>query len=337
MKKGSTVLSGRMCSRGLVLASLLAGSFLSIPHAYAKDSGASSKATASDYVIGPGDVISLTVGDAPEFGGKLRVGDSGTIRLQGVSEAVIAEGKTASQLADAIRQAFIDAKQLRDPQVTIFIDEFHGRTVTVLGAVSKPAVYALQKKTTVLEAISAAGGALPNSGSTVTIVRGEASAEATNSQVGSVQIIDLARLTNGEDSGANVEVRNGDVVNVSAAQLVYVVGAVIKPGGFVMSNPADGISAAQAIALAEGFTTVASTHHALIVRQSTSDHARREIPVDLGKVMTGQETDVVLAPNDILYIPNSGAKQTLKVMGEIAMATVNGIAIYGIGYRLGTM
>lgn len=326
-----------ICPARFVFAALLAIALLGIPLTFAKDTGNTSKGAATDYMIGPGDVISLTVADAPEFGGKLRVGDSGTIRLQGVSDPVVAEGKTASLLADAIRQAFIDAKQLRDPQVTVFIDEFHGRTVTVLGAVSKPAVYSLQKKTTVLEAISAAGGALPNSGSTVTIVRGEASAEATNSQVGSAQIIDLTQLTRGEDPGANVEVRNGDVVSVSAAQLIYVVGAVIKPGGFVMSNPSDGISAAQAVALAEGFTTVASTHHALVVRQSTSDHARREIPVDLGKIMTGQETDVVLAPNDILYIPNSATKQTLKVMGEIAMATVNGIAIYGIGYRLGTM
>jgi len=294
-------------------------------------------AAATDYTIGPGDVLTLTVADAPEFGGKLRVADSGSIRLQGVTEPVMAEGKTTSQLADTVRQAFIDAKQLRDPQVSVFVDEFHGRTVTVLGAVSKPAVYSLQKRTTVLEAISAAGGALPGSGSTVTVVRGEASAEATNTKLGSVQILDLARLTKGEDVATSMEVRNGDVVSVSSAQLVYVVGAVIKPGGFALSNPADGVTAAQAIALAEGFTSVASTHRGLIVRQSASDQARREIPVDLEKIMKGQETDVVLAPNDILYVPNSGAKQTLKVMGEIAMATVNGIAIYGIGYRLGTM
>jgi hypothetical protein len=51
---------------------------------------------------------------------------------------------------------------------------------------------------------------------------------------------------------------------------------------------------------------------------------------------SGKGTDVLLAPNDVLFIPESGAKKTLKVMGDIAMATVNGIAIYGIGYRIGT-
>jgi hypothetical protein len=52
--------------------------------------------------------------------------------------------------------------------------------------------------------------------------------------------------------------------------------------------------------------------------------------------MIGKEADMVLAPNDILYIPESGTKKTLKVMGDIGMAAINGIAIYGLGYRLGT-
>jgi polysaccharide biosynthesis/export protein len=293
-------------------------------------------ADAQDYTIGPGDVLTIAVADAPEFGGKVRVTDSGTIELLGVERPVMAVDKSTAQLAVAISEALRDAKQLRDPHVSVFVDEYHGRTVTVLGAVNKPAVYSIEKKTTVLEAISDAGGALPNSGKTVTIVRGKASAEATETAVGSVQIIDLTLLTNGETPTADVVVRNGDVLSVSAAQLVYVVGAVTKPGGFVMSNPTEGVSASQAIALAEGFTPLASTHHALIVRQSTSASARTEIPVDIGKMMGGEETDVVLAPNDILYVPVSGMKRTLKVMGDVAMATVNGIAIYGIGYKIGT-
>jgi polysaccharide export outer membrane protein len=327
----------QQAKRLLACAVFLGLSMLEIPSMLAKAPADEDKsAAAKDYTIGPGDVLTITVADAPEFGGKFRVGDSGAIQLLGVAKPVVAEGRSTTQLSERVRQALIDAKQLHDPQVSVFVDEYHGRTVTVLGAVSKPAVYSLQKKTTVLDAISAAGGALPNSGNTVTIVRGEASAEATGTRAGSVQIMDMARLAKGEDISANVEVRHGDVINVSPAQVVYVVGAVSKPGGFVLSNPADGISALQVIALAQGFTSVASVHHGLIVRQSTSDLSRREIPVDLGKIMAGQETDVILAPNDILYIPNSGMKKTLKVMGEVAMATVNGIAIYGVGYKIGT-
>jgi polysaccharide export outer membrane protein len=289
-----------------------------------------------EYRIGANDVVSVSILDAPEFSGKFRVSDAGLIEIAGVSTPIHAEGQTPNELAHSIRQAFIDAKQLRDPKINVFVEEYRGRTITVLGAVSKPGVYPLQKRVTILEALSLAGGALPNSGNTVTIVRGAASAEATGTAVGSVKIVDMSRLVQGEDLSANVEVKNGDVVSVSAAQVVYVVGAVTKPGGFVMSNPSAGVSVVQAVAMAEGFRPVASTHHGLIVRQSTSEKGRQEIPVDIAEMMVGKGTDMLLAPNDILFIPESGAKKTLKVMGEVAMSAVNGVAIYGLGYRIGT-
>jgi polysaccharide export outer membrane protein len=286
-----------------------------------------------DYTIGAGDVITVSIPDAQEFGGKFRVSDSGSVDIPGLAAPVAAEGQTSTELARAIRQALIDAKQLRDPKVTVFVDEFHGRRITVLGAVTKPAVYPLEHRTTVLEAVSMAGGALPGAGNSVTIVRGKASAESTGTAVGSVQIIDLARLAKGEDPAANVEVQSGDVISVSAAQIIYVVGAVVKPGGFVMSNPSAGISAVQAIAMAEGFNSVAATNRAVIMRQSTSDSARQEIPVDLSQMFAGKSTDVLLAPNDILYIPDSTAKKVWKAIGEVALSAANGVAIYGVGYR----
>jgi polysaccharide export outer membrane protein len=289
-----------------------------------------------DYKIGSDDVLSVSVSDTPEYGGKFRVTDSGFIEVPGVKAPIHAGGESPLELAHTIRQALIDAKQLRDPRVSVFIDEYHGRTITVLGSVTKPAVYALQKRTTVLEALSLAGGTLPNAGNVVTIVRGPASAEAAHSPLGSVQILQLSNLENGTDLSANTEVKNGDVVSVSAAQLVYVVGAVVKPGGFTMADPSSGVSVVQAVALAQGLNSVAS-RHGVIVRQSTSEHARVEIPVDVDQMMTGKATDVVLAPNDILFIPTSGTKKTLKAIGEVAMATINGIAIYGIGYRIGNV
>ncbi len=290
-------------------------------------------AAAEEYTLGPGDVISVSVPDSQEFGGKFRLSDSGLIEIPGLDGPIHAEGQSPMQLAHTIRQALIDAKQLRDPKVTVFVEEFHGRRITVLGAVAKPAVYPIESRTTVLDALSLAGGALPGAGNTVTIVRGPASAEATGTPVGSVQIIDMSRLGKGEDAAVNVEVQSGDVINVSAAQVVYVVGAVIKPGGFAMSNPSAGISVVQALAMAEGFTNVAATNRGVIIRQSTSAAARQEIPVDLAHMLSGKATDMLLAPNDILYIPESGARKTLKALGEVAMAAATGVAIYGVGYR----
>ncbi|HXX21341.1 MAG TPA: polysaccharide biosynthesis/export family protein [Candidatus Acidoferrum sp.] len=292
---------------------------------------------ADEYTIAPSDVLTVSVADAPEFGGRFRVSGSGVIEIPGVSNTIQATGKTPIELAHSIRLALIDAGQLRDPQVSVFVDEYRGRTITVLGAVNKPAVYPLERKSTVLDAVSMAGGALPGAGHTVTIVRGRASAEATGTEVGSVQIIDMSRLVDGGETSANVQVQNGDVINVSAADVVYVVGAVMKPGGFVMSNPSAGISVAQAVALAEGFKPTAASHHGLIIRESTSKGARQEIPVDIEQILHGNKTDALLAPNDILFVPESGGKKSLKVLGDVARAAVDGIAIYGVGYRVGNV
>jgi polysaccharide biosynthesis/export protein len=288
-----------------------------------------------EYKIGPGDILTVTVADAPEFSGKFRVGDTGQLAIAGTDAPVRAEGLTALELAAALHKALVDSKQLRDPRVNVFIEEYHGRTINVTGSVTKPGVYSLNRRTTVLDAISLAGGVLPNGGNTVTVIRGDASAEATGQPVGSVKIIDIARITRGETPAENVDVRNGDVVNVSPAELVYVVGAVTKPGGFVMSNPSAGVSAVQALALAEGLGPLAAGHRGVIVRQSTSEQGRKEIEVDLYQMMAGKEADVILAPNDILFVPASNTKKTLKVMGDIAMAAVNGLAVYGLGYRVG--
>lgn len=321
-------------SRFLVFALLAAG--FTIPAAAAQTANAKPAAAIEEYRLGPGDIVSISVTDAPEFNQKARVTDTGVIQISGVSDSLAAEGLTPIELSQSIRKALMEAKQLRNPKVNVFIDEYHGRTITILGAVSKPAVYSLSHRTNVLDAISMAGGALPNSGNTVTVVRGEASAEASGTAVGSVQIVDVGRLTRGEDPAGNIEVYNGDVLNVSPAQVVYVVGAVAKPGGYVMSNPSEGVSVVQAVALAEGFRPLAATHRGLIIRQSTSQHGRSEIPVDIQSLMNGGQADLVLAPNDILYVPESGGKKTLKIMGDIAMSAVNGVAIYGLGYRIGT-
>jgi protein involved in polysaccharide export with SLBB domain len=96
-----------------------------------------------------------------------------------------------------------------------------------------------------------------------------------------------------------------------------------------------GVTALQAVALAQGLTSVASAHHAVIVRRNGDGNSREQMPVDLGKIMSGKADDVQLLANDILYVPVSGTKLTLHTMGEVAMMAANGVAFYGLGYRVG--
>jgi polysaccharide biosynthesis/export protein len=293
-----------------------------------KAAGAS---VADDYEIGPGDVLTITIADAPEFSGKFRVSESGVLNLPALPAPIQTAGQTPTQLARIIREGLIDAKQLKNPTVNLFVEEFHGRNVTVLGAVAKPSIYPLQRRTTVLDALSLAGGLVPTAGNTLTIVSGGAKSTWSGPKT---QTIDLAQLMQGKDLSLNREVHDGDVISVSNAQVVYVVGAVNKPGGFVLLDQSSGMSALQALSVAEGFNSLASTHHSLIIRRAVDGPNRQTIPVDLGELLTGKGPDVRLEANDILYVPTSKAKQTLKVAGDVAMAAVNGIAVYGIGYKV---
>jgi len=253
---------------------LLFGIFSSLPLQAVAQEGPPALSAVVDYKIGSGDLLTVSVMDAPEFGGKFRVSEQGMIEIPGLPAPIHAEDQSPSELAHSIREALIAAKQLRDPKISVLVEEYRGRTISVLGSVAKPSIYPIQKRTTLLEALSLAGGALPGAGDTVTVVRGPATAEATGAEVGTVRFVQLSKLVSGQSE--NLEVRNGDVISVSAAQVVYVLGAVVKPGGFNLANPTSGVSVLQAVSLAQGFTTVAATNRGLLIRNSTSSQGRQE-------------------------------------------------------------
>lgn len=294
----------------------------------------SSTSRGDDYVIGPGDVLSITVTDAPEFSGKFRVDQSGYLTMSSLPEPMAAAGLTPLQLSRNLVAALEEARLYRDPTVNVFVEEYHSRTVSVVGAVAKPGVYPLQRRTSVVEVVSEAG-LLPTAGNRVTILPVPGESKHPDA-IADSQTFDLGKLMSGSDPKANVEVHEGEIIRVSNAEVVYVVGAVIKPGGFAVQDQSAGVTALQAVALAQGMTTVASTHRAVIVRRNFDGSAHRQMPVDLGKIMSGKADDVQLLANDILYIPTSGTKLTLRTMGEVAMMAANGVAFYGLGYRVGT-
>jgi len=295
------------------------------------------RTVAPDYQIGPGDVLAITVSDAPEFSGKFRVNQSGFLEMPSLPSPVKAQGKTPTQLANDLRQALEDAKLYRNPTINIFVDEYHSQTVTVVGAVAKPSIYPLQKRTTLLEVISQAGGLLPTAGNKITIVPGGASESTEETQVRAATTIELSKLVRGDDPSLNVEVRDGDVVSVSTAEVVYVVGSVNKPGGYVLPDQSAGITVLQALAMSQGPNSLASTKRGMILRRGPDGTEHQNIPVDLQTIMEGKAPDRVMEANDILFVPVSGTKQTLHVMGEVAMSMVNGVAFYGVGYRVGTL
>jgi polysaccharide export outer membrane protein len=293
-----------------------------------------------DYPLGPGDILTIAIGDSPELSGKYRIGQEGYVVLPGVPTPIRADGVSVRQLSTDIARALKEAQLLRDPIVSVYVEEYHSQTVTVLGAVNKPSVYPLPKLTTVLEVLSLAGGLTPTAGNTLTIVHRELQAKSGLSQTdhepsccNSSIKIDLAKLMQGNDPSLNIEVHSGDIVSVSAVPIIYVVGAVTKPGGYTVQDPSFGITALQALAMAAGLKSVAASSRSMIIRRTATGQERGKISVDLEKLMAGKLEDPLLQPNDILFVPESGTKRNLQNIGEIAEQTISGITIYGVGYR----
>jgi polysaccharide export outer membrane protein len=280
----------------------------------------------ADYVFGSGDVVEVSVFDLPEMNGTFQISDAGYIALPLLGQ-VKAEGLNGMQLTKLVSSTLKSADLLVEPIVSIAINEYHSRTVLVLGAVVRPAAYPLQRPTTLLDVISLAGGLAPNAGNIVTVAHQTGSTEGNRPTV----TVDIAKLVLGSDPLGNIEVHAGDVVNVSTAPVIYVVGAVNKPGGFVIADPSSGVTVIQAVALAEGLQSIAAPKRGLLLRKSEDGKPRQEISVDIAGILQQKGVDQLLQPNDILFVPESGSKKTLHAMGRVA----EGVVIYGAGLRIG--
>jgi polysaccharide export outer membrane protein len=139
--------------------------------------------------------------------------------------------------------------------------------------------------------------------------------------------INLNQILEAGDMSNNIILQPGDVVTVPHAGIIYVLGAVNRPGGYTVSNDRAQLTTLKLLAVAGGLNRTAKSDHAVIVRKDITGK-QHEVEIDLKKVLRFQEEDVQLRPSDILYVPNSAAKTTLTKAGELALAVGTGILIY---------
>jgi polysaccharide export outer membrane protein len=271
------------------------------------------------YRIGPDDLLEITVFGAPELDRAVRVAASGEISLPLVGVVDVA-GRTPHELERLLEER-LEARYMRAPQVSVFVRELRSQGVTVLGAVRRPGVYQVPGRTTLVELLSLAEGLDDDAGDRVLVRRaGDAGSEPAEE-------LNLAAMLAAAEPGTNPEVLPGDVVTVTRAGVVYVVGEVRKPGGYLLRGN-ESISVLQALALAEGLTRTAARGAARIIRTDPESGRREEIPVDLGRVLAGKAPDPVLAARDIVFVPNSAARGALYRGTEAAVSILSGLIIF---------
>jgi polysaccharide export outer membrane protein len=143
--------------------------------------------------------------------------------------------------------------------------------------------------------------------------------------------INLDDLLNTGDSRFNIPLQGGDVVSVPRAGIIYVVGAVTRPGGFVMASDHQEVTTLKALSMAGGMTSTAKSRHAVIIRTNAVTGQKDQLPVDLKNVVDLKGPDVALLPNDILVVPDSASKRALQKTGEVMLSLGSGVALYRLG------
>jgi polysaccharide export outer membrane protein len=287
-----------------------------------------------DYVIGSGDLLGVEVFDVPELSREVRVNETGFISLPLIPVKVRVAGLTTFQLQDKLAELLQTNGLVSTPQVSVSLKEQHSQPITIIGAVKNAMVIQAVRQTTLLQVLSQAGGVSDDAGSTVLITRppaaptGSEETDAPNvpseTQTFTISLSDLLESGN---STFNIPVLGGDVVSVPRAGIIYVVGAVSRPGGFVMQNDRDRMTTLKILSLAGGTTGTAKAKEAVILRKNAETGKRDEVPVDLKKVMELKTEDVMLQPSDILFVPDSSGKKAWHRAGDVALSLTTGVAL----------
>jgi polysaccharide export outer membrane protein len=286
----------------------------------------------SNYILGPDDQITLSVANLEEMSGKpMRIDMRGDVNVP-IAGRIHAAGLTPDQLESEIESRL--KGQLNDPRVIVSITDFRSQPVSILGAVNSPGVHQLEGRKTLFEMLSLAGGLRPDSGNTVRITRelkwgriplSTAHDDPTGRYT--VASVTVKSIINGTDPAENIVIKPGDTITVPKADLIYVVGSVKKPGGYVLGQD-ESLSALQVLSLAEGLDHNAAGGKARIMRIVPGSPTRREIPINLSKLIAGKTPDLPLKSDDILFVPNSAAKNALARTAEAAISVGTSIAIY---------
>jgi polysaccharide biosynthesis/export protein len=290
------------------------------PPAGAKNAAAASADTAdntdpSRLRLSAGDLLEVNVYGVPELTTKARIGNSGDVYLPLIDYVHVAD-LTVEESQALLEKKLADGGFVRNPHVTLFVDESNSQGVTILGDVAKPGIYPVLGDRKLYDLLSAAGGFTATAGRNVSIIRPGRSEPIT---------IKLPRNL-ADDLQGNVEILPGDTITIPRAPVIYVVGDVGRPSGLLVDNGS--LTVLQAIALAGGTNHTAKLSAVRIVRKGPTGMTETRVP--LKKMLEAKLPDVTLQADDILFVPVSGARVLAGRTFEAAMSAATAVSIYAV-------
>ena len=272
----------------------------------------------SNVKLGVGDLIEINVFGVPELSLKTRVSGSGDVYLPLIDYVHVA-GLTTDEAQELIQKRLEDGGFVRGPHVSIFVNESASQAITMVGEVNRPGAYPAIGERRLFDLISAAGGFTEKAGRIITI-------EHHGDPDQKVQL-QLTSNNLAEDTKENVDIYPGDLIIVSRAGIVYVVGDVNRPSGFLISEDT-ALSVLKALALAGGSTRTSALNKTRIIRQTPN--GVQEIHVSLKKILYAKAPDIALVKGDILFIPGSAGKAVAYRTADAAVGLTTALAIVAV-------
>ena len=299
----------RTFNTGLLTAVLLCLSLFS--NALAQQTASTPDLTPSDskpnagYRIGPGDVLAIEVAGEPDLKRKVKVLEQGTIQLPYIDHDLKVGGLTEHQVNELLRREFTSI--LKEPQVTVFIEEYRARMASIAGAVNQPKQIPLTREIRLYDLISLAGGLTDKAGNVIQLIH--------TKPADSIEVINLNDIFRKPE--LNRALQDGDFINVPEAGVFYDSGNVNRPGAFPMKETT---RISQAIALAGGVLQDSKKKEVLLVRSEGPDQTNTtKQVVNLYEVEKDPSKDIVLKPYDVVLVPESTrAKQTRTLIQTFA-------------------
>jgi polysaccharide export outer membrane protein len=272
--------------------------------------------SAPNIAIGPGDLLNIVVFDTPELTTSVRVSQEGEINLPVLGMIKVA-GLNTIDTAIKIQDQLRSRNFILDPHVTVFIVEYASQGATVIGEVRSPGVYPTLGTRKMLDMLSVAGGLQTTAGKAVSIVHRDDPQHPLTIPLQSGPATLYAQ--------ENPIIQPGDTIVVAKAGIIYVIGDVLKPGGFLIDNNTP-VSVMQSLSLAGGWDKTAALSKTKLIRKTSE--GREEVDLDLKHIAYGSQADVKVRDGDILFVPSSISK-TLTYRGiEAAISITSGLLIY---------
>ena len=245
----------------------------------------------SSYVLGPDDQIVINGVEMDEFAGKtLQIGRDGLITVPMLG-TIKAGGITVREFESALRTKL--RVVVRDPIVSVTVTEPRSQPISVLGSVNNAGVHQLRGEKSLTEAIALAGGIRQDAGYKIKIVRqeewGRFDLKSAHSEEGarfSVAEVNLKDVLDAAIPKENIRIMPHDVITVPRGEMVYVVGEVMKAGGFVL-NDNESMSVLQALALAGGYRRCYSEQETVLRMVPGSKHRAERSSVNMQQLIGG--------------------------------------------------